>query len=463
MSRGSILNRVFVAFVVTALVEVAPICAAPNERRLKSATNNVAATERNGLSLKSLVRREEDLTDSSDADADSSFGADFCVGKPAETVCTDAGTCRTGKCSNNQCFSVRVPNGQACDGGQCRSGECKPATSCSGLADLTPCEPGPTDSTQCISSSLCVSGSCLVAPGPCPTDPPTLPPITTAAPATAAPVNAVSCTGVPALSKCEVNACVWGVCASNVCTPTAMLPDGTNCPGGFCFALGGGIDSAGCQPESQRLNLFPEATTTATTIPATSTTETTTAAPPTEKPKRAVNESEQKWAGPLLTIVIIIVLIIVGIAYVIMYKPDLLTKYNLGCLERLVNGGGASSSSSSNNFLIKPAAPRLPRAPRVPPKPPTDLALADSFVSAKMPVNKDKNRYRDVLPYEVCAAPLPPSPSLRFHPFPMHDATAPHDFIFLVRICTPPSPPPPPLPLPTAFHSRPPVSFPFLS
>lgn len=73
-----------------------------------------------------------------------------------------------------------------------------------------------------------------------------------------------------------------------------------------------------------------------------------------------------------------------------------------------------------------------------------------------MPVNKDKNRYRDVLPYEVCAAPLPPSPSLRFHPFPMHDATVPHDFIFLVRICTPPllllPPPPPPhcFPFPSA-------------
>ena len=313
---------------------------------------NFLSTKSSVFSEKKHVQREGRLARRADDDADS-FAADFCVGKPDQTVCTAAGTCLSGKCSNEECFKVNVANGQACDGGQCSTGECKPATSCAGVIDLTPCEPGPRDPNECISSSLCVSGSCLVAPGPCPTDPPTIPADTTVAPAVTdpAPASTVSCVGVPALSKCEVNSCVWGVCSKNVCTPTAMLPDGTNCPGGFCFALGGGLGSAGCQPESQRLTLFPEATTTTTTIPTTPSTITTTAPPPTEKPKRAVNESEQKWAGPLLAVVIILVLIVVGFAYVIMYKPDLFARYNITCLDWLLNGG---QGSGNGPMLVKP-------------------------------------------------------------------------------------------------------------
>ena len=138
-------------------LKLASINAAPNQRR-SSETKGIAAagaasfdsaisgTSRYG---RARVARQE-------SDGDAGFPEDYCVGKPDKTVCTKAGTCSTGKCNNGQCYSVDAPNGQSCDGGQCDNGECKPASTCEGVTDLTPCVPGTTDSSKCTNSLLIV-------------------------------------------------------------------------------------------------------------------------------------------------------------------------------------------------------------------------------------------------------------------------------------------------------------------
>jgi protein tyrosine phosphatase len=130
----------------------------------------------------------------------------------------------------------------------------------------------------------------------------------------------------------------------------------------------------------------------------------TTTAKPRGSKKTVEQKQESKWATPLLVILLIIVIMIVVVAYLAMERPELLSSCMayFTCIAWLT-GDGAKSGGAALKSVNEPQAPR---APKVAPKPPSDLVLADCFLSAKKPSNADKNRYRDILPYEATRVKL---------------------------------------------------------